>query len=319
MIWLSWRQHRTITLISGTLLVAFAALILSTGLPILHEYQQVVARCGIGPSFDAGSGTCPSDINHVQYAYQLPASVFIAISTLAPFILAILIAAPLVAREFEQHTFQLIWTQSATRRQWLLTLVGTIIGGGALVALSLSLLVTWWRVPLDALDTRLAPFIFDSEGIAPLGYMTFALMAGITAGAYLRRTVPAIAVTIISVIVARIGLAVLRYIVMPPLRYTVEIGGGNSNNVDPTHGGWNMGNGYIDRVGNIIPYSAINATCSPPQDYTQCLHNHGWLFYELYQPASRFWSMQAVEFGSFLVLAAILFVATYWRIVRHPG
>ena len=321
MIWLSWRQHRTITLISGTLLVAFAALILSTGLPILHEYQQVVARCGIGPSFDAGSGTCPSDINHVQYAYQLPASVFIAISTLAPFILAILIAAPLVAREFEQHTFQLIWTQSATRRQWLLTLVGTIIGGGALVALSLSLLVTWWRVPLDALDTRLAPFIFDSEGIAPLGYMTFALMAGITAGAYLRRTMPAIAVTLISVIVARIEFATqLRYTVMPPLRYSSDLLQKTSaSDLNWMHGAWMMDIGFIDHTGKIISNDAIDSACSGHQYYSQCIHDHGWLSYQLYEPASRFWSMQAVEFGSFLVLAAILFVATYWRIVRHPG
>ena len=182
MIWLSWRQHRTITLISGTLLVAFAALILSTGLPILRLYQDVVARCGSGPGFAAGvARDCNMAFGQVQANYQPPEIMFTAISILAPFILAILIAAPLVAREFEQHTFQLIWTQSATRRQWLLTLVGTIIGGGVVVALVLSLLISWWRVTPDSFSTRMAPMVFDIEGIAPLGYMIFALMAGITA------------------------------------------------------------------------------------------------------------------------------------------
>ena len=73
----------------------------------------------------------------------------------------------------------------------------------------LSLLLGWWSTPIaraTSLATgrtggsvnasRLAPALFGASGIAPIGYALFAFALGVAAGVLIRRTVPAMAVTL---------------------------------------------------------------------------------------------------------------------------
>src|SRR5947209_4679376 len=59
-------------------------------------------------------------------------------------------------------------------------------------------LVSWWRRPENAVGApvRLATFTFDIQGIVPVAYAVFAVALGITAGALLRRVLPAMAATL---------------------------------------------------------------------------------------------------------------------------
>jgi len=62
---------------------------------------------------------------------------------------------------------------------------------------SLAALVTWWSGPENALQQdRFERTQFAIQGIVPIGYALFAVALGIAAGALLRRTLPAVAVTI---------------------------------------------------------------------------------------------------------------------------
>lgn len=73
---------------------------------------------------------------------------------------------PLLAREFEDGTHDLAWTQGVTRIRWLshtVTWPLAAAGWGA----ALTALVSWWRGPQNAAGApvRLATFSFDIQGI----------------------------------------------------------------------------------------------------------------------------------------------------------
>jgi hypothetical protein len=114
-----------------------------------------------------------------------------------------------VARELETGTHRLVWTQSVTRARWFATKVSV----GALVAMTLTalltLLVTCWAGPIDAaLESgqgggglqlevpRVSPAAFEMRGVVPIAYTAFTYVVGVAAGLLLRRTVPAMAVTL---------------------------------------------------------------------------------------------------------------------------
>jgi len=105
--------------------------------------------------------------------------------------------------EFERGTFRLAWTQSLTRGRWLTARLG-LIGIAALsAALLLTLLMTWWREPLDHVGARM-PDGFDFEGLVPSAYTLFAAALMIAIGVVLRRTAASIGLGFVAFFVARI-------------------------------------------------------------------------------------------------------------------
>ena len=67
----------------------------------------------------------------------------------------------------------------------------------------LSLMVTWWSSPVDRANMTLYTS-FDQRGIVPLGYAAFAFSLGVLAGVLVRRTLPAMAVTLVGFVAARL-------------------------------------------------------------------------------------------------------------------
>ena len=86
-------------------------------------------------------------------------------------------------------------------------LLATGLTGMAVVGL-LSLVVTWWAGPLDRAGTDQFA-TFDSRDLVPVGYAAFAFALGGLAGAVLRRTVPAMAVTLAGFTAARVAFRLL--------------------------------------------------------------------------------------------------------------
>ena len=116
--------------------------------------------------------------------------------------------APLLGRELETGTFRLVWTQSITRRRWLLVKIALVGLTSIVIAGALSLIVTWQHAPVEAVVmNRIAPGVFDARGFAAAGYAAFAFTVGLTIGALLRRTLPAMAATLISYAVVRVVVA----------------------------------------------------------------------------------------------------------------
>ncbi|MEE3922030.1 hypothetical protein V2I01_38495 [Micromonospora sp. BRA006-A] len=143
---------------------------------------------------------------------------------LVPALIGAFWGAPLVARELEQGTHRLVWNQSAAP---------PLAGGqarsfsvaAALVAGVLGALLTWAATPVDRVaGDRFSTVLFGARGIAPVGYAVFGLVLGVVAGLLLRRTLPAMAVVFLAVVVVQLAVPnLLRPHYLPPERVTVPM------------------------------------------------------------------------------------------------
>jgi hypothetical protein len=309
-IWLSWRQQRTETLIAAFVFAIAAAVLVPTGLHIASVYDDKdIATClahadTCGPTLDDFTRRWDSVVN------------LIAWFNLVPLVVGVLLATPLVL-EFERGTHRLAWTQSITRGRWL-TVRLAFIGLGALTsALALTALMTWWRGPLDDVGSRLGEG-FDFEGVAPTAYTLFAAALVIAVGVVLRRTATAIGIAVVAFLVLRIGiLGWPRGHFVAPIHKTWY-----GSEAPDLRGAWLMSQMHGFRVADGYPNDpSIIASCvSPPKKLDRaCLAQHHIVEYTsaVYQPASRFWLFQGIEAGIFASLTIALVLFSIWWIRKR--
>ena len=250
-----------------------------------------------------------------------------------PLLLGVFLGAPLIAREVEQGTHRLAWTQSVTRGRWAATKIG-LVAAFTLVARRLfAWMVTTWSSPLvAAADDRFGFGVFDLRGIVPIAYALFALALGTAVGASIRKTLPAMAITLGGFAAVRIVVELLlrpRYLPTQTISYSFlqespRAGLGDwvisSKVVDPT-GHFVSSNGAI-----TVNPAALGAGVSrhvrpggsPGKDQVgSCLGQLGVRIVDTYQPGSRYWLFQGIESAIFLALAAGLVVFAMWQIRRR--
>jgi hypothetical protein len=305
-IWLTWRQHRLEVAIGAAALALLGAALLATR-DLVEGYARSVATCTTALS----CGQARDSLAHwvgtsFPLQYLLPA---------LPLLVGVFVGAPLLARELEQGTHLLLWTQSITPRRWLaikLAVLGglTVLMLGAHVAF-----MTWWCGPIDA---AIGPWAtFDVHGPAPLAYALFALALGTACGAAVRQTVGAMALTAGGGVSIRLALASwLRQRFQPP-RMAIE----------PFHLGpdlrardWVLSAYPVDHLGHPIPqYMRIVGMCDAVSrnGYAACLGDHGVFVRTIYQPADRFWLFQGIETAAFLGLTCMLLAVAFTMVKRQ--
>ena len=204
MIRLSMLQFRIQAITAAAVTAAFAVLLAATGPHLASMY----AADGLD-SCHGSSCLSPA----VYFSASLttgPYGVLFLLSTgiilLAPAVIGLFWGAPLIARELETGTAALAWNQSVTRTRWLA--VKLAIGGLTAMAVTeaLCLMQTWWAAPISqavadgsgagVAQSRFSQLNFASHGVTPIGYAAFAFALGVTAGALIRRTIPAMALTL---------------------------------------------------------------------------------------------------------------------------
>jgi hypothetical protein len=340
MIWLTWRQFRTQATVVFAALAALAAVLAVTGPSLAHDYAGGMTAC-------TANGDCSAFTDQFFNRHQSLYFGLIAVVMFVPALIGLFWGAPLIARELETGTHRLVWSQSVTRTRWLAVKLG-LTGLAAMAAAGLgSLAVTWWSSPMDTAATsrfpRLSPLMFDARGIAPIGYAAFAFALGVTAGMLIRRTLPAMAITLTAFAVVQIAMPLLvRPHLIPPTRFTTTITATNlrefllQRNNGPVHvtvavddpGAWLISNQTINAAGHVvdgIPVSLTAGPCvpaTPPRPpFTQrCFTEISRLGYRqqvAYQPAGRFWAFQWYETAIFLALAFGLTGFCFWWIRRR--
>jgi hypothetical protein len=198
MIWLVWRQHRLQALFALLGLAALAAFLVPTGIRMHNTFERSdlddclraaarveYVRVGANPDrpVDAASAqvaACEDLAGQFSSRYGGLGLLGILLWFL-PLFVGLFWGAPLVAREVEQGTHRLVWTQGVSRLRWALAKFGLVGGGVVLAAACYALLVTWWRAPLDqATGDRFLSLggSFDLEGLVPVGYAVFAVALG---------------------------------------------------------------------------------------------------------------------------------------------
>lgn len=319
MIWLTWRQHRIEAAIVCGALALLAALLIVVGVNMHATYTQLgIGNCLSEIRTSPNCGDALDAFRNQFGAWQ----VFTGWLNLLPALLGILIGAPLVARELEHGTQHLVWTQSVTRGRWLAVKLALVLGGCLLVALAVSLLLTWWLQPWDALNGRLGNAAFDFEGTAMLGYTLYALALAIAAGALLRRAIPAMVVTLAGFLALRMPIEFhFRAIYQTPLTVIFDVANRTSG-VVLSRADWNISENFVDSAGHPLSDDHVYGTClagfnTSKDTFFQCVHDHGWLLRETYQPASRFWAFQGIETALFVGVAVALLALTAWWVTRR--
>ncbi len=311
MIWVGWRQQRWETIVAAAILAAIAALLIPTGLSMLSAYHHDGAASCAG-SYQ--SPACDSAIHFFSTRFSGLGNL-IAWFTLVPGLVGVLLAAPFVT-DLERGTYRLDWTQSITRRRWMVGKLGVAVLTTAIAAVAFIALVTWWRTPLVHVQGRMDNSVFDSEGIVAIGYALFALGLAAALGAIWRRTVPALVSAFALYFAVRLFVDTwLRQRLVTPLHATWAVNG-RGPNLDKA---WIISQVPSDRYGHAVSFAALKcgphagAACSaavPTKGSTQYFH-------AVYQPASHFWALQGVEFAIFAGAAALLLgLAALWTTRR---
>jgi hypothetical protein len=370
MIWLTWRQFRPQAIVAAGGLAAVAIVLAAT-------------RPGLGSAYTAaGLSAC-----HAHCATA--ASIFldrvgnfdkfldfgtVILLLLAPALMGLFWGAPLIAREVADGTHRIAWNQSVTRTRWTIVKLGLVGLAAIATAGLLTLMVTWWASPIDAAslaggsaqaatggngvhvtfngfaEARLDPVIFDARGVAPLGYAVLAFALGVTAGVLLRRTLPAMALTLVAFVAVQVLIPnFVRPHLLPPDHVTAPVnvqhedfntsaGSGLSalqltgSFAEP--GAWVLSDTVITPSGapasNVIMtpggpvFTVLPSACTPTAgsgiNLVACRKTLAAMDLRqsvTYQPASRFWPLQWIETGIYLVLAAGLGGVCVWQVRRR--
>jgi ABC-type transport system involved in multi-copper enzyme maturation permease subunit len=345
MTWLTWRQFRVQAFTAAAVLVAFAILLAASGPHLARLY----AASGITGCQAASCGQLASNFLQQVYAagtYWLIYLFGVLIILAAPAIIGIFWGAPLIARELESGTSAVAWNQSVTRTRWLAVKLAT--GGLLAVAVTegLSLMQGWWAAPIGRAvshggsGTSLAmnefsSLVFATHGITPIGYAAFAFTLGATLGTLIRRTVPAMALTLAIFAAVQIIMPLwVRPQLFSPHHTTIAIGRGitlssnSQGNFVLTTGSlpgqpqaWILSSEAADAAGHHVGTApsaclqeVVNGASSSALD---CLSSRGIRIAVTYQPASRYWAFQWTETAIYLALTLALAGYCFRRLGRR--
>ncbi len=331
MIWTTWRQHRAEAGVAAALIVIIAAALVAVG-------QRARERAhGLGlPACLHAHGDCSSAFDALHRDFHSIPPVTGSLIAL-PLLAGMFWAAPLVSREYEAGTHRLAWSQSVGPRRWLLIKIALIFSLLAAAALAVGLLTTWALDPLNAaFGGRYNSTWYEIQGIVPVACMLFALSTGLLASVTIRRTIPAMAVTLVVYAAARIPMHWLRVGLVPtstqsqtkPLAVLLSnltaglpdafgqlapagaLVRGTTFSVQPSGVSVPASRETIDLMKQFCPTLQVTRSGDGIHvgNADQCrtaLHDVTLKATVHFQSASHFWAMQAVEVGLFVVLAAV--------------
>jgi len=325
MTWVTWQQYRYQAAFAAALLAAMAIVLLITGLHAAAVWDSALTHC-------ASDHSCALAGSNLSLGSPIITTLVVATAAV-PALPGLLWGAPTVATELETGTNQFAWTQSITRRRWLAVRAGWLLLATAVLAGAVSAVVTWWSGPYNALNADAFQVNhFDVTDIVPVGYAIFAMALGICAGTLLRRTLPALGMTLAGFAGVRLVVALwLRLHYMTPVTVYYKL----TAPFTPPGSYLPVTNGFIGPDGKpaaldynvpnyngvALPSACVHATQNnpDPQAVLPCLAAHGYRASVTFQPASRFWAFQGIETGIFVVLAAVLIGITFLVLRRRDA
>ena len=345
MIWLTWRQFRTQAVVVAAGLSAFAILLLVTGPHLVTMYRQ----SGIGTCRSNCAAPAVSFLNALgqDTTYRLVYILGAALVILLPAVIGLFWGAPLIARELETGTFRLAWNQSVARERWLGVKLGVVGLASMAAAGLLSLILGWWASPIDqaatiqpvgGFENRFFPVVFGTRGIAPIGYAAFAFVLGVLVGLMIRRTIPAMGVTLAVIAAVQIVFPLwIRPHLITPVRNvsTVTVGNIQGLGVNPGNqqiqnvmvaapgvpGTWIISNQVTTASGSTslgtVPQACQGPLASGPQACFSALAQKNLKSVVTYEPPDRYWTFQWLELGIFLTVAVLLAWGCFWWVRRR--
>ncbi|GAA2243601.1 transporter [Streptomyces amakusaensis] len=341
MMWLSRRQFRVQALVGAGALLVAAVFLIRLGWDVRDGYELYRSHC-------VNRADCAEAADRFRGAHKNTLLLLAAGLGLVPAVAGAFWGAPLIARELEGGTHRLVWNQSVTRPRWLLGKVLLVGLASVLLTGATAALLTWAAHPYDEVaKDQFSTLVFGARGIAPIGHATLAFAFGTVTGLLLRRTLPAMAVTLVGFLAFQFFFPlVVRPALIPPERATLAMTAqaiNGAQNLGGFGGGSVIGGvgipGEPDAwIADTSPLrtadgknldTAVFGGCvdSPPRtgaggtfgDAAVCLARLDLHVDVSYHPMSRYWTFQWLETGIYLALGGILVLFGLRRIRRGAG
>jgi hypothetical protein len=314
--WVTWSHHRATVLATVSVLGLVAVYLVITGVQMRSAWHTVQACT------PQRSSTCAFEWTTFRDNHSNP-GIISALFLFAPLLIGSFAGAPLFGRELETGTFRYTWTQGVGRTRWAIAMVLTGAVAVSALAAAFGALVAWHDNPLWQADItpRLQASEFPTTGVAIVGWSLAAYAAGVLAGLLWRRAVPALATAVVAAFGLAYAVSKVRLHYLPPL---------TTKSLDFVTGSQPISQ-WWEKAGARVSAGDLNAVlraaglqqiqtggggkttpASPGQgvDPVTYLLHHGFTQWTSYQPASRYWTFQWIEFGWLTALALLLLAAS---------
>ncbi|MBB4790076.1 ABC transporter permease [Streptomyces nodosus] len=291
------RRHRPLFLAAGLVLLAVLGWAAADRAALFRASGEAHACIRAGGNCDAAFAQLANAETALQY-FQF------ALMAL-PLLMGAFIGAPLIAQELERGTHRLMLTQSLSRARWLTAQLAVPAAVVLVTAVGCSLAAAWVRSAARGATAqnywgRWETPVYSTFGIVPVAFALLALAVGILMGLLVRRTLPAMGLTLLLCA----GLDALFLWVRPhllPVRTWVGHGGYQLKGEV-----WMLSDGVVRADGSWLPYHR----CPTPSGCRT-----GTVF-EQYHSQDQFWPMQGVE-SALLLICAVAAVAVTCAVVRR--
>ena len=327
--WVVWRRYRTMLTATVGVLALVAVYLVINGEQMRSSYHAFTSCRPVD------SAACQYKFQAVPRQLRLRPGSSASMLMFLPGIVGAFVGAPLLARELETGTFRYAWTQGVGRMRWATAVLVSGAVGVAVIMAAFGALITWHNQPLldSGITPRLHTTIFPETGIAAAGWALVGFALGVLAGLLWRRVVPAI----VTAFAAWFGLAYLgatyRLHYLTPLTTTSLDRPAKALPISEwwTKGGVRVSDNQVNAALSAVgaqfnsggaarsPLPCLAAASGDNVDPVQYLLQHGYTQVTSYQPDSRYWPLQWIEFGWLTALALLLLGAAFWLLRRRPA
>lgn len=320
-IWVAWRQHRH-HLSAGCAAVALLAVVYVNQRAGLENYLQHSGLKGCLALPDEGCGNLIGGLRaiHPSILQTLP------YLNLAPALVGLFWGAPLIAAEVDNGTHRLVWTQAISRSRWLSTKFVMLTIGCVLFGIAAGAADRWFMDPYIRAGaiSPVAPNYVALIGVAPAAFALFAFALGTAVGSLVRRTLPAMMITLAIFVPLRLIWEQQRYHFLSPVRVAYSPNAARPTGVSRQDWRTDAATSMIDRTGHPVTDAQIGQWCTNAANsvvknsgLNDCLAAHGVRQVEWYEPASRFWHLQELDVVVFGTLAVVLLAVAAVRVIRR--
>ncbi|WP_434441414.1 ABC transporter permease [Lentzea sp. E54] len=325
MTWIVWRQQRPMFITLAVALAVTVAVILVWRAGMIADISaRNLLDCVRGEA-DICRGTAV--VNEFQNAWFMRLHVTQGLVLVVPALLGVFVGAPLFAREFEQGTHALAFTQSVSRTRWMATKFLVAAVPVLLFVGVFQVVVHSW---LDAAG-KLGPLgtgpfyftTFDSQGVSPIAYTLFAYTLGMATGALFKRTLVAMTVTLGVFVAVRAALGAVRESMITPTRLLsddVATPGGFVERGGPLV----LESGFLDPQGAVVadPGSLMSCPSNGQKvtdaDLAACYRKNGLAqSYADVIPVDQATTLHLLEGAIFAGLTVLLVLGSVWAVRRQ--
>ncbi|WP_327676031.1 ABC transporter permease [Kitasatospora sp. NBC_00458] len=315
LLWLALRQNRTAIRFTTALFVLAAGALLTAHFTI-QDRLGVMERTDCYGVHAWSRPECWPQVQRIDLITAGFTTLFQPVAAAVPLLLGMFLGGPLLAQEYERGTIRMVLAQSVSPRRWLaarLGVAGLVVLPAVGVVAGLTTWVWWadvFRAPVG-FDPPFQAFTYPVLGLVPVAWTLFGLTLGVLVGELVRRTVTAVLVSGVLVVVAQVTVLLVRPYFWPVVYEEQPYEHHMSGFVKPGDS-WLIDSGAIlpdgTKVGSSYCYSGVDGICD----------GVGTAWGE-YHPVSHFVPIQLVETGALVLLSAAALAVVFRRVAKAAG